>query len=195
MMIRAARSCLAEEPNPSDLSFSTVLPEQVPALFVLLCPLCFPSFTCTKQEIKIDGEQIALARSSLLKRVVAGKQLQDVKKLSGYQSDRAEPRTCLLLWLAPARCLGLGKANRRRIPICFLAFLRFSRKVRQMQLLLGADWAATGCSDCGTRIPGWGAMPWHPTDFWSHQNLHVLTRQPSKHPFLKATFRSQGNNS
>lgn len=114
-------SCLAEEPNPSHLSLGTVLlPEQVPALFVLLHPLCFPSLTCTKQEIKIDGEQIALARSSLLKRVVAGKQLQDVKKLSGYWSDRAEPCPCLFPWLAPARCPWLGKANRRRIPICFL---------------------------------------------------------------------------
>lgn len=52
-----------------------------PSLFSL------PYLTCRNQEIKTDGEQTALARSSLLKRVIAGQQLPNVKKLSGYRSD------------------------------------------------------------------------------------------------------------
>lgn len=54
-----------------------------------LFPGLIPPYPALRiQEIKIDGEQIALARSSLLKRVVAGKQLPDVRKLSGRRTDR-----------------------------------------------------------------------------------------------------------
>jgi len=53
-----------------------------PSLFSL------PYLTLRNQEIKIDGEQIVLAISSLLKKVIAEKQLLNVKKLSGYRRDR-----------------------------------------------------------------------------------------------------------
>lgn len=149
----------SREPNPSH--FPPCRAAGVgPSLVCSHSPSFFslPDLTCRDQEIiKIDGEQIALARSSLLKRVVAGKQLSDVKKLSGYQSDwEGVPSChCLLPWprwvgnrevKAPQRCLGLGpweKAN--GIPICFLPFFQFSRKMRQRghsSRESGQPWAA-----------------------------------------------------
>lgn len=94
----AAMSCLPEDSSAStkgpksfppfhlcgaDGEGSSSVWSRSPSLFSL------PYLACRNQEIKIDGEQIALARSSLLKRVVAGKQLPNVKKLSGCRSDRA----------------------------------------------------------------------------------------------------------
>ena len=54
--------------------------------------------------MKIDGEQIALASGSVLKEVVTGKQLQDVK---GCQEATAACASCLMLPGGPrASCWG-----------------------------------------------------------------------------------------
>lgn len=141
----AATSCLPEDSSASTKGPKSFPPfhlrgaagagsssvwSRSPSLFSL------PYLACRNQEIKIDGEQIALARSSLLKRVVAGKQLPNVKKLSGCRSDRALSLVLPLPACSPATPPGqrgdqgtaANESKWNRTPICFLLFSGFLGK-------------------------------------------------------------------
>lgn len=165
----------SRKPNPSHFP-SCRAAGAGPSLFCSHSPSFFtlPDLTCRDEEItEMDGEQIALFRSSLFKRVVAGKQLSSVKKLSGHRSgwEGVPSHHCLLPghtgWAAGGRGTSeiprawptgesKGKGDSHLLPTLFPVF----KENEATWPLLKAEWAAMGCSDHGTSSQGGeGALP------------------------------------